>query len=242
MLSATTRSCQKRRRRNYGLTLFRDVDEIVKKCDYLTVHTPLTDETRGIINAARIATMKKGVRIINCARGGIVDEKDLADAIESGHVAGAALDVFVEEPPKDRRLVDLPQVLATPHLGASTEEAQEMVAIEAAELVVAYLKRNEIRCAVNMAPVSASEMGELKNYLNLSYRLGLLSAQMIKGQGLKGAEIIYRGEAASKKTRILTNAITAGLLEAALDETCQRHQRHVRRSGSWHSYSRIIQW
>ncbi|RLT09874.1 MAG: phosphoglycerate dehydrogenase, partial [Planctomycetota bacterium] len=205
--------------KEYGIELYRDVDDIVGKCDYLTVHTPLTEETRSIINAARIAKMKKGVRIINCARGGIVDEKDLADAIESGHVAGAALDVFVEEPPKDRRLIDLPQVLATPHLGASTEEAQEMVAIEAAELVVAYLKRSEIRCAVNMAPVSASEMGELKNYLNLSYRLGLLSAQMIKGQSLKGAEIIYRGEAASKKTRLLTNAMTAGLLEAALDES-----------------------
>jgi D-3-phosphoglycerate dehydrogenase len=205
--------------RELGIELYRDVDEIVRKCDYLTVHTPMTPETKGMINAARIATMKKGVRIINCARGGIIDENDLADAIQSGHVAGAALDVFVEEPPKDRRLVDLSQVLATPHLGASTEEAQEMVAIEAAELVVAYLKRNEIRCAVNMAPVSAAEMSELQHYLNLSYRLGLLSAQMIRGQGLKGAEIRYRGDAASKKTRIMTNAFTAGLLEAALDES-----------------------
>ncbi|MCA9012798.1 MAG: phosphoglycerate dehydrogenase [Planctomycetaceae bacterium] len=205
--------------KEYGIELYRDVDDIVGKCDYLTVHTPLTAETRSIINAARMAKMKKGVRIINCARGGIVDEQDLADAIEAGHVSGAALDVFVDEPPKDRRLVDLPQVLATPHLGASTEEAQEMVAVEAAELVVAYLKRSEIRCAVNMAPVSASEMGELKHYLNLSYRLGLLSAQMIKGQSLKSAEIIYRGEAANKKTRLLTNAMTAGLLEAALDES-----------------------
>ena len=205
--------------KEYGIELYRDVDDIVGKCDYLTVHTPLTDETRSIINAARMAKMKKGVRIINCARGGIVDEKDLADAIESGHVAGAALDVFVDEPPKDRRLVDLPQVLATPHLGASTEEAQEMVAVEAAEIVVGYLKRNEIRCAVNMAPVSAAEMHDLKHYLNLSYRLGLLSAQMIKGQGLKSAEVIFRGEAAGKKTRLLTNALTAGLLEAALDES-----------------------
>lgn len=102
--------------KEYGIDLYRDVDDIVGKCDYLTVHTPLTPETHSIINAARIAKMKKGVRIINCARGGIVDEKDLANAIESGHVAGAALDVFVDEPPKDRRLVDLPQVLATPHL------------------------------------------------------------------------------------------------------------------------------
>lgn len=205
--------------KEYGIQLFRDVDDIVTKCDYLTVHTPLTEETRSIINAARLAKMKKGVRIINCARGGIVDETALADAIESGHVAGAAMDVFVEEPPKDRRLIDLPKVLATPHLGASTDEAQEMVSIEAAELVVAYLTRNEIRCAVNMAPVSAAEMNELRHYLNLCYRLGLLGAQMIRGQGLRSAEVIYRGEAASRKTRILTNAFTAGLLEAALDES-----------------------
>ncbi|MCA9063576.1 MAG: ACT domain-containing protein, partial [Planctomycetaceae bacterium] len=203
----------------YGIELYRDVDQIITKCDYLTVHTPLTDETRGIINAARMATMKKGVRIINCARGGIIDEADLADAIESGHVAGAAVDVFVEEPPADRRLTDLPQVLATPHLGASTEEAQEMVAVEAAEIVCGYLQRNEIRCAVNMAPVSAAEMQDLKHYLNLAYRLGLLSAQMIRGQGLRSAEVIYRGEAAHKKTRLLTSAFTAGLLEAALDES-----------------------
>lgn len=203
----------------FGIELYRDVDDVVTRCDYLTVHTPLTDETRGIINADRLRKMKKGVRLINCARGGIIDENDLADAIESGHVAGAALDVFVDEPPKDRRLVDLPQVLATPHLGASTEEAQELVAVEAAEIVCGYLLRNEIRHAVNMAPVSAAEMHDLKHYLNLCYRLGLLSAQMIRGQGLKAAEVIFRGDAAHKKTRLLTSSFTAGLLEAALDET-----------------------
>lgn len=203
----------------HGIQLFRDVDEIVTQCDYVSVHTPLTDETRGIINAARLKKMKKGVRLVNCARGGIIDENDLADAIESGHVAGAAIDVFVEEPPKDRRLAELPQVLATPHLGASTEEAQELVAVEAAEIVCGYLMRNEIRHAVNMAPVSAAEMQDLKHYLNLSYRLGLLSAQMIRGQGLKSAEIIFRGDAANRKTRLLSSAFTAGLLEAALDET-----------------------
>jgi len=202
----------------FGIELHRNVDDIVTRCDYLTVHTPLTEETRGIINQERIASMKPGVRIINCARGGIVDESDLADAIESGHVAGAALDVFVDEPPKDRRLVDLPQVLATPHLGASTEEAQEMVAVEAAEIVCGFLLRGEIRHAINMAPVSAAEMQEMKHYLSLSYRLGLLAAQMVRGQGLKGAEMICRGDAAHTKTRLLTSAFTAGLLEEALDE------------------------
>ena len=205
--------------KEFGIELYRDVDQIITQCDYVTVHTPLTDETRGIINAERLKKMKKGVRLVNCARGGIIDESDLADAIETGHVGGAALDVFVDEPPKDRRLVDLPKVLATPHLGASTEEAQEMVAVEAAEIICGYLLRNEIRHAVNMAPVSAAEMQDVKHYLNLSYRLGLFSAQMIRGQGLKAAEIIFRGEAAQKKTRLLTSCFTAGLLEAALDET-----------------------
>ncbi len=200
-----------------GIELYRDVDQIVTKCDYLTVHTPLTEETRGIINAARLATMKKGARIINCARGGIIDEGDLADAIESGHIAGAALDVFTKEPPTDRRLVDLPQVLTTPHLGASTDEAQELVAVEAAEIISDYLLKKEIRYAVNMAPVSGAEMEDLKHYLNLTYRLGLLSSQMIKGQALKSAEIDFRGEAADKKTRLLTSAFAVGLLEAALD-------------------------
>ena len=200
-----------------GIELYRDVDQIVTKCDYLTVHTPLTEETRGIINAARLATMKKGARIINCARGGIIDEGDLADAIESGHIAGAALDVFTKEPPTDRRLVDLPQVLTTPHLGASTDEAQELVAVEAAEIISDYLLKKEIRYAVNMAPVSGAEMEDLKHYLNLTYRLGLLSSQMIKGQALKSAEIYFRGEAADKKTRLLTSAFAVGLLEAALD-------------------------
>ena len=202
-----------------GIELFRDVDQIVQKCDYLTVHTPLTDETRGIINAERLASMKKGARIVNCARGGIVDETDLADAIESGHIAGAALDVFTKEPPEDRRLVELPQVLTTPHLGASTDEAQEMVAIEAAEIITDYLLNSEIRCAINMAPVSGREMEDLKHFLNLSYRLGLLAAQSIQGQSLKAAEIDFRGEAADRKTRLMTSAFAAGLLEEALDES-----------------------
>lgn len=201
----------------YGIEYFDNVDDLVTECDYLTVHTPLIDATRGIINAERMAKMKKGARIINCARGGIVDEGDLADAIESGHISGAALDVFTKEPPEDRRLVDLPQVLVTPHLGASTDEAQELVAVEAAEIITDYLLNNEIRYAINMAPVSGAEMQDLKLYLDLSHRLGLLAAQMIKGQSLKSATIDFRGEAAEKKTKLMTAAFSAGLLEAALD-------------------------
>ncbi|MEZ6124912.1 MAG: phosphoglycerate dehydrogenase [Planctomycetaceae bacterium] len=200
----------------HGIEYFENVDDLVRLCDYVTVHTPLIDATRGIINAERLAMMKKGARVINCARGGIVDEQALADAIESGHIAGAALDVFVKEPPEDRRLVDMPQVLTTPHLGASTDEAQELVAVEAAEIITDYLVNNEIRYAINMAPVSGAEMEDLKHYLNLSYRLGLMASQMIKGS-LKSAEIDFRGEAAEKKTRLMTSAFTVGLLNSALD-------------------------
>ena len=201
-----------------GIRLVCDVDELVRECDYLTVHAPLTYETRGMINADRLLCMKQGVRIINCARGGIVDEHALADAIESGHVAGAALDVFESEPPGDDRLTMLPQVLATPHLGASTDEAQDMVALEAAEIITGYLLRNEIRYALNMAPISATEMADMQSYLDLSHRLGLLLAQLLRGHRVRSVGILYRGDAASRKTRLLTSAFAAGLLESALDE------------------------
>lgn len=201
-----------------GIELYRDIDELLPRCDFLTVHTPLTDETRGIINSERIAKMKKGVRIINCARGGIVDEDALAAAIESGHVAGAALDVFVHEPPDDSPLPKTPGVLSTPHLGASTDEAQELVAVEAAEIITGFLLRSDVRYAVNMAPISAAEMEDNKTYLDLGHRLGILLAQQNKGGGLRAANIHYRGESASKKTKLITASFAAGLLESALDE------------------------
>ena len=201
-----------------GIELFAEVDEIVQNCDYLTVHTPLTDETRGIINAERIAMMQPGVRLINCARGGIIDEDALADAIESGHVGGAALDVYVNEPPGEHRLLASPHVLATPHLGGSTEEAQESVAIEAAEIMIGHLIHNEVRHAVNMAPVSGPEMQEMKLLLDLGYRLGLLLAQQNKSGGLRSARIHYRGDVASKKTKLITSSFTAGLLSHAMDD------------------------
>lgn len=201
-----------------GIELYRDLDEMITKCDYITVHTPMTPETEGLLNAARIATLKPGVRIINCARGGIVNENDLADAIESGHVAGAALDVFVTEPPKDQRLINLPQVLVTPHLGASTEEAQELVAVEAAEIIAGFLTRNEVRHAVNMAPISAAEMVDMQIYLDLGLRLGLLLSQLHKSANVRGAKLQFKGEAASKKTKLIASSFAAGLLSSALTE------------------------
>lgn len=202
-----------------GIELYRDIDDLITKCDYLTVHTPFTEETKGLINAARIAKMKKGVRIINCARGGIVDETALADAIESGHVAGAALDVFVKEPPEpENRLPKLPQVLSTPHLGASTDEAQEQVAIEAAELVAAFLTKNEVRCSVNMVSISAQEMEGLRPYLDLGYRLGTLLSQLARGSNVQGVNLVYKGDAASRPTKLITSAFVTGLMGQAVDQ------------------------
>ncbi|MDB4614477.1 phosphoglycerate dehydrogenase [bacterium] len=201
----------------YGIELHKDVDSLIDKCDYLTVHTPLTDETRSLINAERMAKMKPGARIINCARGGIVDEADLAEAVKSGTIAGAALDVYTTEPPANDDLTSLPGILATPHLGASTEEAQELVATEAAEIISGFLLRNEIRYAVNMAPISGAEMADMKPYLDLSYRLGLLLSQQIAGSSLKSAGIQFRGDAASKKTKMLTSSYASGLLASAVD-------------------------
>ncbi len=203
----------------HGIELFRDVDELIPRCDYLTVHTPLTDETRGLINSERLRNCKQGVRIINCARGGIVDEDALVEAIESGHVAGAALDVFVGEPPaEDSRLRTSPHVLCTPHLGASTEEAQEQVAVEAADIITAFLLRNEVRYAINMAPITAHEVPGLKPYLDLSYRLGLLLAQLNGAKAIKAAHLNLRGEAASKPMKLIGSAFTSGLLSTALEE------------------------
>lgn len=202
-----------------GITLFRNPDDVCTKCDYVTVHTPMTEETRGLIDARRIGLMKKGVRIINCARGGIVDESALAAALESGHVAGAALDVYSEEPPPaDLAVLKQKSVLTTPHLGASTDEAQELVAMEAAEIISGFLMRGEIRHAVNMAPISASELGDMKPYLDLAHRLGMTLAQLSKGAAVKSAELLYRGEVANRNTRLVTAAFTAGLLDSALDE------------------------
>ena len=211
------------RAREFGITLFRDVDLLIDKCDFLTVHTPFTPETNGLINAERLAKMRKGARIINCARGGIVDEAALAAAIESGHIGGAALDVFVDEPPaKEHPLRKLDKVITTPHLGASTEEAQEAVAVEAAEMITAFLIHNEVRHAINMVPISGLELREAKTYLDLGFRLGHLQSQLLaqrfKSAGIKEARITYRGEVTKRKTKLITSAFVAGLLSSGVDE------------------------
>jgi D-3-phosphoglycerate dehydrogenase len=200
-----------------GVETIKHLDDLLGRCDFLTVHTPLSDETRGLISADRLARCRRGVRVINCARGGIIDEAALADALRSGHVAGAALDVFETEPPGEHPLLKLPNVIATPHLGASTAEAQVEVAVEAARLMLDFLTTGHVRFAVNMAAVDRAELNELRLYLDMARRLGLLHAQMDRG-AVRRVRLRYRGDVARRNTRLVTACFAAGLLEHALVE------------------------
>ena len=200
-----------------GIESVASLDELLPRCDFLTVHTPLTDETRDLIGARQLALLPKGARVLNCARGGIINETALADALRSGHLAGAALDVFIAEPPGESALLTLPNVVVTPHLGASTVEAQTSVAREAAQLLIDFIKRGLVQFAVNMAAVDRTELEEMRLYVDLARRLGLLHAQMDQG-AIRRAELSYRGEIARRNTRLVTAAFAAGLLEYRLDE------------------------
>jgi D-3-phosphoglycerate dehydrogenase len=200
-----------------GVEMVGSLAELLPRCDFLTVHTPLNDQTRNLIGARELALLPKGARVVNCARGGIINEEALAEALRSGHLAGAALDVFVEEPPPaDHPLLKLPNVVVTPHLGAATVEAQVSVAREAAQLLIDYLTRGVVGSAVNMAAVDRGELDELRLYVDLGRRLGLLHAQMCQG-AIKKAELLFRGDVARRSTRLITAAFTAGLLELRLD-------------------------
>ena len=201
-----------------GIDVTPDLDSLLPQIDFLTVHTPLTDETRNLIGAREIALMRKGARIINCARGGIVNEEALAEGLRSGHLAGAALDVFIQEPPPaDHPLLKMANVVLTPHLGASTVEAQTNVAVEAAQLLIDYLLRGSVGFAVNMAAVDPAELAEMRLYVDMARRLGLLHSQMCHG-AIQRAELYFRGDAARRPTRLITAAFAAGLLENRLDQ------------------------
>jgi D-3-phosphoglycerate dehydrogenase len=201
-----------------GIDAAADLDSLLPRCDFLTVHTPLTAETTSLIGARELALMRKGARVVNCARGGIINEEALAEALRSGHLAAAALDVFVQEPPPaDHPLLKLPNVLLTPHLGASTVEAQESVALEAAQLLIDFLTRGAIQFAVNVAPVDRAELQEIRLYVDMARRLGLMHAQMCHG-AIKRAELHYRGEVARRSTKLITAAFAAGLLEYRLSQ------------------------
>jgi D-3-phosphoglycerate dehydrogenase / 2-oxoglutarate reductase len=200
-----------------GIERVETVREMLPRIDYLTVHTPLTPETKNLIGLAELELMRPGVRLINAARGGIYDEAALVEGLKSGKLGGVALDVFVNEPCTDSPLFTMPNVICTPHLGASTEEAQTQVAIEACQLIINYLTSGEIRHAVNTASVDPKTLASLRGYIDLAFRLGRFMAQYQSG-ALETCVLNYRGEVADKDTRLLTSAFCAGLLEGVMEE------------------------
>ena len=191
------------------------VAELLPRVDYLTVHTPLTDETKYLVGMKQLELLKKGVRLINCARGGIYEEAALVEGLKRGIIAGVALDVFEEEPCTNSPLYGMPGVVCTPHLGASTEEAQTQVAIEGIQLLINFFKTGEIRHAVNVASLDPKTLDALRGYLDAAHRLGMLMAQWHNGS-ISACQLNYRGEVADKDTKLLTASFCAGLLEKAM--------------------------
>ncbi|GAA5506525.1 phosphoglycerate dehydrogenase [Novipirellula caenicola] len=200
-----------------GVKRVATVDEMLPQIDYLTVHTPLTPETKGLISHAQLDKVKPGLRVINAARGGIYDVDALVEGLKSGRLGGVALDVFENEPCTDSPLFGMPNVVCTPHLGASTEEAQTQVAVEGIHLLINYLQTGEIRHSVNVASLDPKTLDELRGFLNVAHRLGLLACQW-HGGGIDQVSITYRGEVAGKDTRVVNNAFCAGLLERIVDD------------------------
>jgi D-3-phosphoglycerate dehydrogenase len=194
-----------------------ELEELFKRSDFITLHTPLTDKTRNIIDAKAIEKMKTGVRIINCARGGLVDEVALRAALDANKVAGAAFDVFVTEPATENVLFGHPNVVCTPHLGASTSEAQENVALQVAEQMADYLLRGAISNAVNFPSISAEEAPKLKPFIALAEKLGSFAGQLTE-TGISKVQIAYEGAVAQMNTKALTSAALAGLLRPMLGE------------------------
>ena len=188
-----------------------ELDELFARADFITLHTPLTDRTRGIINAEAIARMKDGVRIINCARGGLIVEADLIDALKSGKVAGAGIDVFEVEPATENALFGMENVVTTPHLGASTSEAQENVALQIAEQMADYLMKGAVSNAINMPSITAEEAPRLKPFVKLAEVLGAFVGQVTEDP-IKEVEILFDGSTAAMNTRALISAALAGLI------------------------------
>src|SRR6201988_1107779 len=194
-----------------------ELAELFKRADFITLHTPLTDKTKNIIDAKAIASMRKGVRIVNCARGGLVDENALRVALDSGQVAGAAFDVFSEEPANANPLFNHPNVVCTPHLGAATTEAQENVALQVAEQMSDYLLQGAISNAVNFPSITAEEAPKLRPFVALAEKLGSFAGQLTES-GISKVEITYEGQVAEMKIKALTSAVLSGLLRPMLDD------------------------
>ena len=193
-----------------------ELNELFMRSDFISLHTPMTDATKGIINADALARMKDGVRIINCARGGLINEPDLKVAIETGKVSGAGIDVFEVEPALDNILFGLDKVIATPHLGASTDEAQVNVAIQVAEQLSDYLNDGTVINSINMPSVSAEDATKLAPYLELAEQIGSFAGQVTE-TAIKKVQIEYCGHAAELNTRPLTAAALKGLLSPLLE-------------------------
>ena len=194
-----------------------ELEDLLKRSDFISLHTPLTDKTRNILDAKALQMAKEGVRIINCARGGLIVEEALRAALEAGHVAGAALDVFEEEPAKENALFGLPNVVCTPHLGAATTEAQENVAVQVAEQMADYLLTGAITNAINFPSISAEEAPRLKPYVKLAEQLGSFAGQLTE-TGLKAVRLEYAGEISELNTKALTAAALAGVLRPLLQD------------------------
>jgi len=190
-----------------------DLDELLARADFITLHVPKTEQTSNILNAEAIAKMKPGVRVINCARGGLVDEVALAEALKSGHVAGAAFDVFEVEPATDSPLFNLPNVVCTPHLGAATTEAQENVAVQVAEQMSDYLLTGAVTNALNMPSVTAEEAKTMGPWLALAGHLGAFIGQMTS-EPIKAINILYDGTVASMNLAALNCGVVAGIMKA----------------------------
>ncbi|MFZ1744257.1 MAG: phosphoglycerate dehydrogenase [Pontixanthobacter sp.] len=193
-----------------------DLDTLLSRADFITLHTPLTDQTRNILSAENLAKTKKGVRIVNCARGGLIDEAALKEGLESGHIAGAALDVFAVEPAKESPLFGTKNFICTPHLGASTTEAQVNVALQVAEQMADYLVNGGVTNALNMPSLSAEEAPKLKPYMALAERLGSLVGQLAHGN-LDTISIEREGAAAQLNGKPITGAVLAGLMRQYSD-------------------------
>ena len=194
-----------------------ELKDLFRRADFITLHTPLTDATRNLVDAKAMASMKKGVRIVNCARGGLVVEADLKAAIESGQVAGAAFDVFETEPAKQHMFFGMEQIIATPHLGASTTEAQEKVAVQVAEQMSDFLLSGAVVNAVNMPSVSAEDAPKLRPYMALAEKLGSFAGQLTQS-AIKKVAIDYEGDACELNTKPLTQALLKGLLSPVLEQ------------------------
>jgi len=192
-----------------------ELPELLARADIISLHTPLTDKTRNILSAEALSVTKKGVLIVNCARGGLVDEQALRQGLDDGHIGGAAFDVFVEEPAKENILFGAPNFVATPHLGASTNEAQENVALQVAEQMSDYLLTGAVTNALNSPSVTADEAPKLKPFVALAEKLGAFAGQMVDA-GLKGVDIAYEGEVAALNVRPLSAAALAGFLRPML--------------------------